>query len=413
MTESQKLELRASEIREKLNELSGVETLTDEQRGEVDTLSTEYRDVETKRRAAIIAEDAEERKASATDPPVMDAEERERLELREKVSVVDYIDAAGKGRDPGGAAAELNAALDMRSDRFPLELLSPREERRTTDTDGKVTQGSWVDRLFAQTAARRLGVTFASVSPGQVSYPVVTAGASAAQRGRTENAADAAWTIGATSIEPTRNSVRAVFNRVDALRLPGLEDALRRDLRMAMAEGIDRAIFSGDDGANENVADIVGLTTAGIGERTITQANRVKAAETIQEFSEMVDGVYAAGYSDLNIVLFVGMWRLWHNTIANANADNQTLAQFMRASGLSWGLRGGIESGATANKMACVVGLARGIRNAAVAAVWSDAAMVRDPYTGSAKADVAITMHTFWGFKIPRPANFKRVKFVA
>ena len=59
MLGSQKLELRASEIREKLNLLSGTETLTDEQRTEIDTLSTEYRDVETKRRAAIVAEDRE------------------------------------------------------------------------------------------------------------------------------------------------------------------------------------------------------------------------------------------------------------------------------------------------------------------------------------------------------------------
>lgn len=415
MTNAQRLEIRASEIRQRLNEIAGLEgdDFTDEIRAESEKLQTEYRDVETKRRAAIVAEG--ETETETTKETDGDAEARERAELREKVSVVDYIDAAGKGRDVSGAAGEYNAALEIRGDRFPLSLLAPEadaEERATTDTDGRITQGSWVDRLFAMTMARRLGVTFASVSPGQVSYPVVTAGASAAQRGRADAAADAAWTVGATTIEPTRNSVRATFNRTDALRLPGLEDALRRDLRMAMMEGIDRAIFAGDTGATENRADITGLTTAGIGEVTVNQANKVKGDKTLEALAGMVDGIHAGGLGDLNVVAFLGAWRLWETTIANAAAENQTVGQFLRAAGVSFGLRGGIEAATGNGKMGAVVGLARGIRNAAVSAVWEDAALVRDPYSDAASAGVALTMHTFWGFKIPRPANFKRLKFV-
>ena len=40
-------------------------------------------------------------------------------------------------------------------------------------------------------------------------------------------------------------------------------------MRMAMTEGIDRAVFNGDGGANENTADITGLKTASITEDTI------------------------------------------------------------------------------------------------------------------------------------------------
>lgn len=84
-----------------------------------------------------------------------------------------------------------------------------------------------------------------------------------------------------------------------------------------------------------------------------------------------------------------------------------------RAAGLSWGLRGGIETATGNGKHGAIVGRARGIQNAAVAAVWEDAALVRDPYSVPNKADVALTMHTLWGFKIPRTANFRRLKFVA
>ena len=75
MTNSQRLTLRASEIRQRLNEIAGLDgdALTDEIRAESARLGTEYADVETRRRAAIIAEDVETRK-TATEP---DAEHRE------------------------------------------------------------------------------------------------------------------------------------------------------------------------------------------------------------------------------------------------------------------------------------------------------------------------------------------------
>ena len=132
---------------------------------------------------------------------------------------------------------------------------------------------------------------------------MTTAGASAAQRGRGEAAADAAWTVGLTELKPTRNAVRLVFSVEDAARIPNLESALNRDMRMALTEGIDRAIFLGEAGANENTADIVGLNTAtGLTEKTITQANKVKGPETLTAFAELVDGLHAESLGDLRVV---------------------------------------------------------------------------------------------------------------
>ena len=50
MTNSQRLTVRASEIRQRLNEIAELENdaLIDEVRAEETTLGTEYRDVETK-----------------------------------------------------------------------------------------------------------------------------------------------------------------------------------------------------------------------------------------------------------------------------------------------------------------------------------------------------------------------------
>ena len=56
MTSAQKLAIRLSEIRSKLNELSGLDEVSDEQRAEIDSLSTEYQAKEAQHRAAMVAE---------------------------------------------------------------------------------------------------------------------------------------------------------------------------------------------------------------------------------------------------------------------------------------------------------------------------------------------------------------------
>ena len=416
MTKSQKLELRASEIRQRLNAISSLEgeSLTGEIRSEADRLGTEYRDVETRRRAAIVAEDAAEERAAREAGREPDAEARERDRLGSRVSLERYIVAGRESRAVDGPEGEYNEALGMGRDAFPLRVLAPaREERATTDADAGAMQQTWLDRLFADTAAMRLGIGFPSVRPGVAAYPVTTAGASGAQRGRSEAVAEASWTVGVTELKPTRNSVRAVFTVEDAARLSGLEEALRRDLRMALTEAVDRAIFLGDGGANEDPGDITGLTTAAITEVALTQANKLKPSNTVARFAGMIDGRHAASPADLRIVATVGANTLWMSTIANSVAENQTIAQFLRASGLDWGVRGEIETDTVAGDFGAFVGRARGIAGAGVAPVWDQATLIRDPYSEAAKGEVALTLSYLWSFGLPRASNFQRLKFVA
>ena len=406
MTDAQRLQLAATEARKELRALALNDDATAEQiaeaTGKVDALEA---------RAAVLtaAEDAENGPDKFT---AEDAEARELRALEGRVEVGRYIGAAVDRQSVDGAEAEYNAALKMGAGAFPLRLLAP-EVRATTDVDAGANAGAWLDRVFAQSAAMHLGVSMPSVPVGVRTYPVTTGGASAAQRGRSEAAADAAWTVGVTEVKPSRNAVRVVFNAEDAARLHGLEGALRRDMRMALVEGIDRAIFLGDDGANENVADITGLQIAAIGESTLTQALKVKPADTLGVFADLIDGVYAGSLGDLRIVTSVGTSRLWLKTIANNAVENQTLAQFLTASGLSWMTRGGIDTATADGDFGAFIGLGRGIQGAAVAPVWEAAKLINDPYTGAAKGEVALTLQTLWGFQIPRTANFKRLKFVA
>lgn len=405
MTNRQKLELRMSTVRRELNELNSKPELTDEDRSSMDTLSNEYSDLERRYSAETISDD----EPTPSDPQ----ENRERLELRQAAHVSEYVSAALEQRAVGGAAKDFNDSLDIPANRFPLELLVPLEERAETDVDSGTSQRPWIDRLFSEAAAMRLGVTFASVPAGVQSVPVTKTGPTPAQRGREEAAADGSWTVEATEIKPTRNAVRVLLTEEDSYRLPGLEDSLTRDLRMANTEAIDRAIFLGDAGADENPADIVGLNTAGIAEKTLKQADKVKAPETLAAFAEMVDGKHATGLGDLNVVASVGTNALWLSTIASAAADTKTLASFFRENGLMWGVRGDLSGATTDGAIGAYIGRARGIAGAATAAIWNSAMLIRDPYTGAKSGEVALTLSTFWGFKIVRASNFARLKFVA
>ena len=413
MTRKQKLELRASEIRTELAALADKETLEDADRTKIGELRSEYQNVETRIQAATVASDEPTRTATGEG----DSEERAMIELRSRVELGEYLTAAVEKRAVTGAALEFNQALKVGGHKFPLEILAPPEQpietRATTSTDaGPTRPRRWLDRVFAGTAAAAVGVTMESVEPGIASYPITTAGASAAQRAKAQAITDAAWTIGVTELKPTRNGVRAVFTREDELRNPGLQDAIRRDLRMALTEGVDRAIFLGDDGATGTDADITGFTGASITEATISQTDKVKADKTLETFTGLVDGIYAGNLQDLRVVTSVGAWRLWENTIHNSAAENQTMAAFLRTAGLSWMARGEIDTATADGDFGAFVGLGRGIEGAAVAPVWADAMLIVDPYTGAAKGEIALTLSYFWNFGFARTDSFRRVKFV-
>ena len=404
MTPLQKATIRASEIRTKLAELAGVEALTDEQRSELDTLRTEYGDVERRCQALTIAEDK---------PVETRTADTGLAELRGKVNLSQYVTAAVEMRSVAGAEAEFNQELGIGLDRFPLSLLAPVEERATTGTDSGVNQGSWLDRLFAETAAARLGLTFASVGPGIASYPVTTAGGSGVQRGKDEAVGATAWTVGVKDLKPTRNAVRMTFNMEDAARLSGLEAALTRDLRMGLTEAVDKAIFIGDAGATGTDADIAGIRTqASVVETTLTQTNKVMAPNTLAAFIGLIDGMHAINPADLRVVASVGSNTLWYSTVANAAAENQTLAGFLMASGINWSVRAGIDTNTANGDFGAFIGRGRGLAGAGVVPVWDSGQLIRDPYSGAAKGEVALTLNYLWSFGLVRPTNFARLKYV-
>ena len=412
MNRSDSLDLEIRQIKTRLNALAGQDSLTDEEQKECSESEAKLKTKETQFRAAKLSENAEQRAAEELDGET--SEGREYRELRSKVGLSRYIAAATEKRGVEGAELEFNQALGVGLHRFPLEILAPVEERAKTGIDTVTRPVRWLDRLFSAAAAARVGVTFESVEPGAKSYPIILTGATGAQRGRTQAAAVAGWTAGVVELKPTRNAVHAVFSREDDLRNPGLQAALTRDLRMALVDAVDLAVFEGDADANEDTADITGLQTAtGVVEEELMQSEKVKGADVLGAFAAFIDGKHATSGADLRTVLSVGAQRLWMSTLANTgNAADTTISEFLTRAGIAFSARGGIDTATTNGKFGAFVGRGRGIEGAGIAAVWDDGMIVIDPYSGAKTGEIQLTMNTFWAFGLARPASFARLKFV-
>ena len=116
--------------------------------------------------------------------------------------------------------------------------------------------------------------------------------------------------------------------------------------------------------------------------------------------------------SDLKAVFAVGANTLWSHQLANTGASvDTTIAEFLRRFGLQWMTRGDIEDTTADTEFAAFVGLGRGLDGSGVAAVWEAGELIRDPYSGAAKGEVALTLCYLWDFKLPRASNFARVTF--
>ena len=280
----QKAQLQVSEVKSKITDLLELPT---EKRGEdfdgdLVTCTKEVKSAEVALQAALLAQPEPDKAVEKRSEVVETSEEKAEVELRSRINFGKYIGAAMTGTGVvGGPEAELNSHLGLAANQFPMDLLAPVEKRAKRDGDSDVEARPWVDRVFSDTAAMRLGINFESVPPGVTAHPVLTAGGSGEQRGRTQAAGEATYSFTVSELKPTRNAVHGVYSIEDHARVPGLSDAILRDMRMGIAEKVDRTIFRGDTTANEDTADIAGLQTLTIGEKTLTQGNKVKADKTL------------------------------------------------------------------------------------------------------------------------------------
>ena len=224
------LELRASEIRQRLNEISGLSELNDETRAESDRLATVYADVETRRRATIIAEGEVDTRETSTAP---DAETSEREQLRSRSLLVNYIRAALRGRDVDGAEAEYRAACDV-DHGIPLALLGEVETRADAVSQSPSTVGVQMHpvqpMLFAPSIASTLGIDMPSQSSGTFATSTITTALTAGTKakGTAAEATAAAMTVNTSTVKRISGRLSVREEDIATVGAANFEAALRQ-----------------------------------------------------------------------------------------------------------------------------------------------------------------------------------------
>ena len=255
MTESQRLTVRASEIRQRLNEIAGLEgdALTDEIRAEGDGLNIEYRAVETKLRASVVAED---RPPTEHRDDTMDAETRAFVQVRNRTRLGRWFSSFLDQTPLNGAEAELNEhrGLSVQGNVLPWDALLPAAGAGGVEvradvvspapaTGNPVNQQQIIQRVFARAGVRRLGVMMPVVPVGTASYPVISAGQDPAFVAKDALKEAAEGTITPNLLGPKRLQARVQVRIEDLMTTLGLEDAWREDLTLSLMDKLDAQLL--------------------------------------------------------------------------------------------------------------------------------------------------------------------------
>lgn len=419
---SDKIKIEMSKARERLAVLAGKEDATDEERNEMQTLTTGYADLESRYQAAIVSESAEEMEAERNGHDAPDAEARELYKLYGRSSVGRYVQYAAEGRSlTDGPERELNDGLEILGDsRMPLAMLLDTEDRRgrlqdrTEDRADMVTDitantmqrpDRWLPRVFEGTASQFLGITRRSVS-GLAAFPVIGSGASAETVGKGTVKDAETFGLSVETLDPQRISARYVFSREDAARLGMMfEDSMRSDLRMALANAMDDEIINGSGTLIDGLLDETPLTISGAADGPITGATT--GMQVANGLAGLIDGRYAMTMSDIRASFnpgFYGYMRTLPIAFTNTDGYLSTWFEMEKTAVMAAGHIGEVTG--QAGESYLIASLAKGLSGAAVSAVWDSVELIRDPYTEAAKGQVAVTLCGLHNFKVLRSANF-------
>ena len=380
MTTKQRLEVRASEIRTRLAELAEVEDFNDEQRGEISTLRTEMRDVETKLQAAIEAE-PEVRETSTTET----AEERERRELRSNARVGDFVSAALTGRPVVGASAEYAEAVGLAGNVLPLDLLGEaREDRAVTPGPSNETVADTrptVPFAFKRTDVAALGVSMPMVPPGEAHYPALTTAPPSGMKAE-DAAADAtaaAFTL--TKRTPGRVTGQFVVRLEDIALFPSMEMDLRQAIAGAIANALDDEVLTGN-GTSPSLNGLFNQAT------DVTAATNTETFATgVARIAALVDGTHANGWGDVALLLGVDTFALY-TSLFQSNGDVSLYDYLAGKVGMVRVSARAPAKASQAQKGLAVLG-AQG--QPIQVPVWSGLELIVDPYSQAAKGQRIVT----------------------
>ena len=397
MTALQKITLRLSEVRTRLNSISQLEgeALTAEITAESDTLQTEYKELETRNRAAIIAEQEEVETVKTED-----AEIRELRQLTEKSNIGDIFSAAVEHRNTSGETAELQKHFGINSNQVPLEMLrinrgvEQRAAATVPDSIGDASQAEVITPVFASGDGAFLGIERPTVPVGDAAYPVLSTLPSV--KGPFTDSSEAAQTDAtfvANGLSPERLQASFSYRRTDAARFAGLDASLRLALNAGLQEKLDQQAIEGTDGL------LTGTNLAN---------NNVSAVTTFALYLSgllyaRVDGRYARTPGDIRMIVGQATFAHASGAYKGTNSDESGVERLQAQSG---GLMVSAHVPAVAsNKQNALIRLGME-RGGAVQPMWQGVSLVVDEFTRASHGEIIVHAILLANFAITRKAQW-------
>ena len=425
MTKTQKLQLRASEIRASLNELAGADSPTAEQLADMEKLGKELDGVEVQYRAALRAEP----ESVVTQTGDVDPETRERLELRARATLTGFIKAAISGKEPTGAELELRQAAG--AENIPMELFEPAPDlqlRADTVTGAPSTTGINLDPIrpavFAASVAPRLNIDMPRVPSGTYATATISTSLSAQTRtkGDAVEAGAAAFTV--ASATPKRISARlgVTIEDVATVGTANFESSLRENLNLALSDSLDTQILTGNGTAPNLSGIFTRLTDPTDPTNVVTFDDFVAAA------ASGIEGLWATTMKDVAIVCgpdtYVRSAKTFRDKVIDiANGDeadsaraaaslgDMSFADYAMEKTAGWWTNKRMPAAASDIQQALMCRKGRtGIRTA-VCPHWGEVG-IDDIYSNSASGQRFLTLHVMVGDVIlTQPDAYKQVSF--
>lgn len=391
MKEILKLLAVLSEKRQQLNELarSPEPNLPD-----IDARHNELAALEVEFRAAVVKH--EERTAQ----PVP--------ELPQRVELRNYMNAALTGQRVAGAEAELNQERGLDTlNVVPWDAFLPIEERQDVATTVPAAaighpQEPVLHRIFKRSRTMFLGARMPSVAMGEPIYPVLTGGASGAAYAAGGEADAEAATFVAETVSPTRLSTRYLWRMEDSVRFP-VEETLRSDIRMVMADLLDEQVFNGN-GTAPNMNGLFRNHANGPLKANAAETTKTDYDQVLTKVYNYVDGAAAESVSEIRTLIGVAT-----NTFLATVREANGMTIFQALSGL------GVPTAVSAYVPAAVSNVQQAIQTRRgsdlVIPIWQGVTMIRDVYSGAAKAETSLTAHFLGNLKLLRDDNWRKQAF--
>ena len=393
MTAAQKIMVRLSECRQRLNVLLQVETRSKEEQPELETLTSEVSKREPELRAALASE------PDPNEPRVEgDASDLELRSLIHDASPGRILAAVHARRNTDGREAEIQAHYKVGGNEIPHAMLEVRAQTQAP-TNVATQQAEIIQPIFGQTAAAFLEIPMPTVEAGASTYPIIFSRPSpeTPAEGASVTADIPAQTFAAELMRPQAAQSQVEFSREDAASFPSMSGALGRVIVDAVGFELDRQLLR---------HTTEGLLTAGL-----TAPGNPGAEATFASYrsalNSQVNGREAATAADCRMLMGAATYAHADTKFRSNNSEQSALDWLMAKSG---GVRVHTEVPAVAAKRQDgIIAKALGHTHA-VMPVWSAIQLVTDEVTKLQKRLIILTAIQLFQFRVLRTDGFARVR---